>query len=366
MSNVSKLVVIALAGVVLGVGAFAFWQWLGNLTPEGDTLVAMADSTTTTAVTTTSTTSTTTTTTAPTTTTTTLPPKGTLVIHGTGDVNLDPGYIPAFAANGWDFAWSGLEELFLEDDLTVINLECAPSHLGSPEPKEFVFRCPPESLPSLAANGVEVANLGNNHSGDYGKEALVDGRAQLIAAGVAPVGAGADLAEAGEPAVFEMEGWRVAVVGFGGVSPGDHWYATDDQAGMRSGDHIDQMVEAVAAADEVADIVVVSIHWGVELDTTPRDEDVERARAIIEAGADVIFGHHPHRMQPHEIIDGAAVFWSLGNFVWPSFSVAGSTTGVARVVVSPEGDIEACLIPAYIESHGHPVLTGEPECGPRA
>lgn len=366
MSNVSRLVVVALAGVALGVGAFFFWQWLSDLTPEDDTLAAAADTTTTEVTTTSPTTSTTTTTSVPTTTTTTLPPKGTLVIHGTGDVNLDPGYIPAFAANGWDHAWSGLEGLFLEDDLTVINLECAPSHLGSPEPKEFVFRCPPESLPSLAVNGIEVANLGNNHSGDYGKEALVDGRAQLVSAGVAPVGAGADLAEAGEPAVFEMEGWKVAVVGFGGVSPGDHWYAAEDRAGMRSGDHIDQMVEAVAAADEVADIVVVSIHWGVELDTTPRDEDVERARAMIEAGADAIFGHHPHRMQPHEIIDGAAVFWSLGNFVWPSFSVAGSTTGVARVVVSPEGDIEACLIPGYIESHGHPVLTGEPECGPRA
>lgn len=366
MSTISKLAVIVLAGVVSGVGAFAIWQWLSNRTPEGDTVAVAAAETTTTEATTTSTTSTTTTTTVPTTTTTTLPPKGTLVIHGTGDVNLDPGYIPALAANGWDHAWTGLEGVFLEDDLTVINLECAPSDLGSPEPKEFVFRCPSESLSSLIANGIEVANLGNNHSGDYGREALVDGRAQLIAAGVAPVGAGKDLAEAGEPAVFEVEGWRVAVVGFGGVSPGEHWYAAEDRPGMRSGDHIEQMVEAVVAADEIADLVVVSIHWGVELDTTPRDEDVERARAMIEAGADAIFGHHPHRMQPYEIIDGAAVFWSLGNFVWPSFSVAGSTTGVARVVVSPDGGIEACLIPAYIESHGHPVLTEEPECGPRS
>jgi poly-gamma-glutamate synthesis protein (capsule biosynthesis protein) len=236
--------------------------------------------------------------------------------------------------------------------------------LGSPQPKEFVFRCPPESLPSLAANGIEVANLGNNHAGDYGKEALVDGRAQLVAADVAPVGAGKDLAEAGEPAWFEVKGWKVAVVGFGGVSPGDHWYAAEDRPGMRSGDHTEQMVEAVVAAAEIADVVVVSIHWGVELDTSPRAEDVERARAMIDAGADVIFGHHSHRLQPFEMVDGAAVFWSLGNFVWPSLSVAGSATGVARVVVNPDGSIEACLIPAYIESHGHPVLTGEAKCGP--
>ncbi len=295
---------------------------------------------------------------------TTLPPRGTLVIHGTGDVNLDPEYIPALAANGWDHAWAGLDGLFRDDDLTVVNLECAPSDLGAPEPKEFVFRCPAASLPSLATAGVEVASLGNNHSGDYGKEALVDGRANLIASGVAPVGAGANAAEAGAPAVFEMEGWRVAVVGFGGVFPNPPWFATADRPGMRDGDDIPSMVEAVQAAAEVADIVVVTIHWGVEFDTEPRTEDIERAEAMIEAGADVIFGHHAHRLQPFEMVNDSAVFWGLGNFVWPRQSTAGSTTGVARAVVHPDGTIEACLIPAFIESPGQPVLTGEPECGP--
>jgi poly-gamma-glutamate synthesis protein (capsule biosynthesis protein) len=277
-------------------------------------------------------------------------------------VNLDPNYIPAFAEQGWDHAWTGVDGLFLEDDLTVINLECAPSSLGTPEPKDHVFRCPPESLPTLAEHGIEVANIGNNHSGDYGKEALVDGRANLIEAGVAPVGAGKDAAEAGAPAVFEVAGWRVAVVGFGGIFPHDGWAATVDTPGMRDGDDIPSMVEAVEAASAVADLVVVAAHWGVELDTLPRPDDVERANAVIEAGADIIFGHHPHRLQPLDFVDGKPVFWSLGNFVWPNFSSAGSTTAVARVLVEPDGTIEACLIPAVIESHGHPVLTAQPPC----
>ena len=313
----------------------------------------------------TSTTSSASTTTTLGTTTTTLPPKGTLVIQGTGDVNLDLDYIPALAENGFDHAWAGLDGLFREDDLTVINLECAPSDLGEPEPKEFVFRCPTESLASLAPAGIEVANMGNNHSGDYGKEALVDGRARLIEAGVAPVGAGADADEAGSPAVLEIDGWTVAVVGFGGVRPHDGWVATEQQPGMRDGDDIPSMVAAVEAADQVADIVVVAIHWGVELDTEPRPEDVERARAMIGAGADVIFGHHAHRLQPMEMVNDAAVFWGLGNFVWPRQSTAGATTAVARAVIDPDGSIQACLIPAFIESPGQPVLTGEPECGPR-
>jgi poly-gamma-glutamate synthesis protein (capsule biosynthesis protein) len=287
-----------------------------------------------------------------------------LVIQGTGDVNLDPTYIPALAAEGWDHAWSGLGGFLLADDLTVINLECAPSALGAPLDKDFVFRCPPESLESLAANGVEVANLGNNHSGDYGKEALVDGRANVIAAGVSPVGAGANADEAGSPALFEIGGWRVAVVGFGGVVGDASWFATEDRPGIRDGDDIPSMVAAVEAAAAQADLVVVAIHWGMELDTTPRSEDVERGRAMIAAGADIIFGHHPHRLQPLDFVDGKPVFWSLGNFVWPNFSVAGSTTAVARALVSPDGTIEACLVPAIIESPGHPILTAEPACVP--
>lgn len=363
MSTLSKIALTVVGAAMAGGIAFGLVQ-VGTAAEPVEATPAAVDTTTTSSATpsstTTSTISTTTTTTAP---TTTIPPKGTLVIQGTGDVNLDPSYIPNLATNGYDYAWAGLGGIFLEDDLSVINLECAPSDLGSAEPKEFVFRCPTESLGSLTPAGIEVVNLGNNHSGDYGKDALVDGRANLLAAGVSPVGAGKDVFEAGEPAIFEVKGWRVAVVGFGGVFPTPAWFAAEDRPGMRNGDDIPSMVEAVEAAAAQADIVVVTIHWGVELDTEPRPEDIERAEAMIDAGADIIFGHHAHRLQPLEMVNDSAVFWGLGNFVWPRFSTAGSTTGVARAVVHPDGTIEACLIPAFIESSGQPVLTGEPECG---
>ena len=356
--RVFSIAAVVVVGALAGLSAYALLGPGQDVMGSSTTALAQAVST----MESTTTISTPRTTTAPLTTTSTHPPRGWLVIQGTGDVNLDTGYIPALAAEGWDHAWSGLDGLFLEDHLTVINLECAPSDLGSPEPKEFVFRCPSDALPSLAANGIEVANLGNNHSGDYGKEAMVDGRANLLASGVAPVGAGSDIDEAGAPALIEVEGWTIAVVGFGGVFPNDAWVASDDTAGMRNGDDIPSMVAAVEAAAAQADLVVVTIHWGVELDNTPRPEDVERAQAMIDAGADIIFGHHPHRLQPLDVIDGRPVFWSLGNFVWPNFSRAGSITAVARAVVSPDGTIEGCLIPALIEDPGHPVLTGEPSC----
>ncbi|MDP3983493.1 MAG: CapA family protein [Acidimicrobiia bacterium] len=285
------------------------------------------------------------------------------MIQGTGDVNLDTDSLPSLARNGHEWAWSGLEGLFLEDDLSIVNLECAPSDLGDPEPKAFNFRCDTAAIPVMRMAGVEVANQANNHSMDFGQEALLDGRATLIAAGVAPVGVGANSAEAYTPALFTINGWRIAVLGFGGVLPSGAWLAGEDSPGMADGDSVELMVSAVSAAKEIADLVIVTVHWGFELETTPRADDIERAEAMIAAGADAIFGHHPHRMQPFDIVEGKPVAWSLGNFVWQTNSVAGATSGVARVVVSPEGEITGCLIPAFIESPGHPVLIGEPACG---
>ena len=261
--------------------------------------------------------------------------------------------------HGFGYAWSGLEGLFRRDDLSVINLECAVSDLaGVPYPKEFIFKGPASALGPAREAGVDVANLGNNHSQDYGVDVMLDTRRNLLDHDIAPVGAGRDLAEAAAPALFEANGWTVAVVGFGGVFPTANWGAGPGDPGMASGDDIPTMVNAVRAAAEVADIVVVAIHWGVELDTQPRQEDVERAHAMIDAGADVIFGHHSHRLNPMGEYKGRPIFWSLGNFVWPNHSYAGSVTAVAEVTVTPDGAFSGRLIPAFIEAAGHPVLSG--------
>lgn len=283
-------------------------------------------------------------------------PRQRLVVSGTGDVNLDTTYIPELLAQGYRYPWTGASDVLDNDDLTIVNLECAASDIGDSGEEEFAFRCDTDALPFMRAGGVEVANLGNNHSGDYGKEALVDSRAQLQAADIFPVGVGADSFEAHEPAIVDINGWRVAILGFGGVVPAPEWIATPDRAGMADGDNTESMVAAVRAADEVADIVIVTVHWGVELDTTPRPDDRERAEAMVAAGADAIFGHHSHRLQPLEYIDGVPVAWGLGNFVWPVITAEGSTTAIAQVVFEPDGSVNACLIPTYIEEPGLPVI----------
>jgi poly-gamma-glutamate capsule biosynthesis protein CapA/YwtB (metallophosphatase superfamily) len=285
--------------------------------------------------------------------------RGALVFHGTGDVNVDPNYIPNFREHGYAWAWSGMRGLFKRDDLTVINLECAVSNRGRPVPKQFNFRCDPAALPAMRKAGVEVANLGNNHGYDYGPDALVDSRRNLLKNDIAPVGAGRNAGEAVSAAMFDIEGWKIAVVGFDKVV--DPWptaVAGPDKPGTAAGHDEDAMVAAVRAADQEADIVIVVIHWGVELDTTPRAADVDLGHRLIDAGADVIFGHHSHRLQPMGVYKGRPIFYSLGNFVWPRHSTAGATTAVAEVTVSPKGKVKGRLIPAFIETSGHPVLRG--------
>lgn len=284
------------------------------------------------------------------------PPRRRIVIHGTGDVSLDPSYIPAFTSNGYGWAWSGLDGLFERDDLTVINHECPSTDASAPIPKEFSFRCDPDALRVAKRFGVEVANLANNHGFDHGPDALLDSIRNLQRAGIVPVGAGQTAREADAPRYLEVKGWRIAIVGIGEVLDPSNQVAIGDNPGTAVGHDFPRALRAIREAEANADLVIVTIHWGFELDTQPRDYQVDEAHRMIDAGADAIFGHHAHRLQPMETYEGRPIFYGLGNFVWPNLSIEGSTTAVAEVVVTPDGRIRGRLLPAFIESPGHPVL----------
>jgi len=285
------------------------------------------------------------------------PLKQRLVVSGTGDVNLDPNFVRSFASKGYEYAWSGLGGLFTRDDITIINLECSASDLGTPWAKPWNFRCDPEALPSMAAAGVDVANLANNHSMDFGFEAMLDARRNLKASGIDPVGTGANAEEAYTPVIIEKNGWTIAILGGGGVHPETgSWIATEDRPGMTDGDSAEAMTAAIRAAKKSADLVLVTIHWG-EADTTrPRPFEMRLAEAFIDAGADGVFGHHQHVLQPLGWYHGRPIAWGLGNFVWQAGSRQARTTAVAQFVYEPDGRVGACLVPVYIEATGHPVL----------
>ncbi len=145
------------------------------------------------------------------------------------------------------------------------------------------------------------------------------------------------------------------MLGFTSVISAPSWVAGPSSPGHASAADVAAMTAAVAAADAEADVVVVAVHWGTERKFTPDAEDVAAARVLVDAGADVVFGHHPHVLQPLDLIDGKPVFYSLGNFVWHS-RPPGNASAVAEVVITPDSRYFPRLLPARITDTGHPVL----------
>jgi poly-gamma-glutamate capsule biosynthesis protein CapA/YwtB (metallophosphatase superfamily) len=204
-----------------------------------------------------------------------------------------------------------------EADLFVLNLECCVSARGErwPSPvKPFFFRAPPVSAELLAGIGVDCVTLANNHALDYGAEALLDTLEHLRAAGVAWVGAGADRDAARAPHVLTARGLRLAVIGAadhprefgaGPDRPGIAYADLDDDA------HGGWLVDAVAAARERADAVLVACHWGPNMTVRPPGYVKAAARALVAAGATLVAGHSAH------LVHGAAgrVLYDLGDFV---------------------------------------------------
>lgn len=279
-----------------------------------------------------------------------------LVIQGTGDVRADPWWYATDTGVDYSQAFAGMGSLFNDDDLTVINLECAASRLGSQVPKNFNFRCDPDSFGPFLDAGVDIASQANNHALDYGVAGMLDGIDQLWAAGLPEVGAGVDAADANEAVYVAVNGWRVAVLGFAGLVEFDWWIAGPGRPGLASGYSIPSMQDAIREADANADLVVVAVHWGRESVTRHNQWQTDRGRAMIDAGADIVFGHHPHRIQPVEEYGDGVIFYSLGNFVWPKLSAASADTAVGRVEIGAKGQRKWCLLDATITSHGRPTL----------
>lgn len=274
-------------------------------------------------------------------------PDDAIEIAATGDVNLGARVAALIRTHGPAYPWEHVAGWLRDADIALVNLECAISDGGSPLDKEYTFRGDPAAVPAMAEAGVDLANLGNNHAGDYGRQALVDTLDHLRAAGIEPVGAGRDDREAFRPVFVERAGLRIAFVGATRVLP-HHFAAGPDLPGVASAYDEARLVSSVGEADARADVTVVSIHWGVELAREPNDVQVRLGRALVDAGADVVVGHHPHVLQPVVRYRGAVIAYSLGNFVFSSGSVAGTTTMLLRVGVLPDRSLVVARVPMRI------------------
>lgn len=274
-----------------------------------------------------------------------------------GDILLGDGLTGIINSQGADYPWRAAAPLLRKADLAVGNLETSVSLRGSPAPhKQYTFRSHPSTLKGASRAGIDILSLANNHTLDWGPEALVDTIDHVRSASIHPVGAGKNAAEAFRPVLVTVHGIRIAFLAFTRVIPEPLWAAGPNHPGLAAGYDPKPVLAAVEAARPLADVIVVLFHWGEEVTDLPRQTDQELTRAMMEKGATIVIGHHPHVLQAIALHDSKLVAYSLGNFIFTSVErELNQETGVLTVTVGPSGVRGASFAPMYIAA-GQPRL----------
>ncbi|MDP3996061.1 MAG: CapA family protein [bacterium] len=243
----------------------------------------------------------------------------------TGDIMLDRGveYMVKTEGKGdFRFPFSKIADYLKEADIVFGNLEGVISDKGIKVGGIYSFRADPEAIEGLTSAGFNVLSLANNHALDYSREALKDCLVRLDEAGISHVGAGLTEEDAFSPLIKEINGVKIAFLAYANLGS-DAWRATEDNPGIAwiSQNDVDKIKQDIKSAKEKSDILIVSLHFGEEYQKTPNQAQIDLSRMAIDAGADLLVGHHPHVVQPNEKYQNGWIFYSLGNFVFDqSFS----------------------------------------------
>jgi len=219
----------------------------------------------------------------------------------------------------WAYPFSLTADMFADDDMTFANLECSLTNSNNRTDKTFTFKCDPEYANIMVEGNVEFVTLANNHVLDYGQQGYADTKAALDAVGVAY--AGRD-----EYAVYETEsGLRVGVyaLSFGTTA---------------------QVKAGMAALKELEpDFIIAAMHWGDEGSYTVNSDQITLAHACIDAGADFVYGSHPHTLQPYEVYKDKYIYYSMGNWTFGgNTDPRDNDTFILRLSLekTPEGDVK--------------------------
>ena len=265
-----------------------------------------------------------------------------------GDVMLSRGVGERMRSeNDWTFPFQQIADTLAPADLTFGNLECPVSDRGRNQHHLYSFRADPKVIEGLTRAGFDVMSIANNHIYDWGAPALLDTQQRLRDAGILPVGAGANDLEAHYPVLIDCGGVKLAFLAYVNIDPKDST-AAPDKPGVAWLEP-DRVMADVRFARPLADIVIVALHWGVEYATQPQREQVELARQMIDAGADLVVGGHPHVVQPLEEYHGRWIAYSLGNFVFDQKAPGTHRGLMLRVKLTEKQITEVAPIPIKID-----------------
>jgi len=287
----------------------------------------------------------------------------TLNILFTGDILLDRGVRPVLERGGMHRVIPDETADFLRSaDIVVGNLECPATTTRQPVFKRYVFRGEPQWLDSLRCYGFTHLNLANNHSIDQGRQGLSDTRQNILRAGLVPVGADSTMEAASQPLLLGTTSGRSSSSEENPKEIGRHVYLLAsnrltlenfpylpdrESVSQEPFDSLLHRVQMLKTADSTA-VIIVTLHWGAEHQLKPLPQQRLEARALIDAGADLLVGHHPHCLQTKETYKGKQIYYSIGNFIFDQQKPLNTEACVVRVSITPTS-LTTETIPVHID-----------------
>ena len=266
--------------------------------------------------------------------------------------------------NGGASAMANIADHLAAADVTISNLE-SPLSNDESEPvtdKDVYIIGRPSALEGMRQSGIDIVSLANNHIMDYTGPALKDTLDALDGAGILHAGAGMTEDDAGAIAETTVNGASIAFLSWTDIVP-DFFLAYKDEPGVVSARmNMDDACKRVREAKQMHDIVIVAMHWGVEYEDYITDYlQSEPAHQLVDAGADIILGNHPHVMQGIEFYKGALIAYAHGNCVfWQKYDHTHESI-VLDFDVTQDGIQNVVVTPLYLDdTYGIPsVATGE-------
>lgn len=277
-------------------------------------------------------------------------PADTLRLTAVGDLNLGRNIPRARLLEGDTlYPFRRLEDMLAGADITFGNLESpiVPDS-GSASDSVGIFAAPRLAARALARAGFDIVSTANNHAWDGGEAAVLETMVQLTRAGVRFVGSGFGRDMAEQPVILERRGWRVAFFAVTRAwNPAPYTFHQHAGAGWVAWGDTGWLFPAIRALKEHAraDLVVVSVHGGTEYADTPPQHIQDLERGLVDAGADVVLGHHPHVLQPVLRYRGRVIAQSLGNFVFVQSEPWARLSAVLRVAVAPNHRMRLAAVP---------------------
>ncbi len=285
------------------------------------------------------------------TTTTAPPPSGTVKLAFAGDTTQSDVFAEATSWRSMKYPFEDVNDIFSSADISFVNLETCVSDRGTSEKKEgYGFQTLPEFLQVYTEAGIDLVSVANNHVRDFGMDALDDTFSNLETYGISYIGAGRNITEAEKMIVYETNGVKVGFTALNMINMDPTWYAKDDRAGINCIDfaNSEKYLSLISEYDKHCDVLIVSVHWGIEYTNAITDEQQQFGHMLCDNGADIILGHHSHTLQPIEYYNGNMIFYSLGNFLFYKMDDEAGKTAIFEMEIDKNGFVSGKLSPVFI------------------